>query len=225
MNLAQTNLQLYLQMAKAGYLDDDLGRANEAYFLAAECTSRLFRGSGKPFISHLVGTASALVYEQRSIDVITAALLHAVYQDRVPFAGGASLDARRRVIRARFGDACEELVDGYHEFEFERLDQYGGLALQERSEVVFIRLADELEDLYDYGLLMHGKDGEDASVRGTADWRLIQKARILPELLRAAHAVGADSLANAIHYWAERSRSVCWPAGLRSERYTSYELE
>lgn len=225
MKLAQTNLQLYRQLQDAGYGSDSVENINEAYFLAADCTSMLFRGSGKPFVCHLVGTASALVYENCRAEIVTAALLHAVYQDRVPFPHATSLEDRRRVLEERFGADTEALVYGYQEFELEQLDRYDKAELAERSDVVFMRLADELEDLYDFGLLMHGKKGEDDSVKGTAAWRLSQKKTLLPELLRAARAIDANRLADAIAGWVEQSGAVWWPAGLRSGRYSSYSIE
>jgi len=225
MNLAQTNLQLYRQMADATYSESEIVRVNEAYFLASECTATMFRGSGKPFVCHLVGTASALVWERCCVEVVTAALLHAVYQDRVGFPGAASLCDRRRVLRDRFGASCDALVFGYHEFELERVDRYDDAALRKRSEIVFIRLADELEDLYDCGLLMHGKKGDDISVNRSSAWRLAKKEQMLPELLRAARAVGANMLADAIRSWLGRSRDAAWPAGLRSGRYTTFGVE
>jgi hypothetical protein len=57
---AQTNLQLFHQLRNAGYDEADLVCIHQAYQLACQVFTGFFRGSGKPFIAHLVGTASIL---------------------------------------------------------------------------------------------------------------------------------------------------------------------
>jgi len=102
--LPQTNLQLYRQMLETGYDDPALDLANRAYLFAARQTCNVLRGSGKPFACHLVGTAGILVEAGQSADCIGAALLHAMYQDRVPFPGNRNLEQRRDYIRQHFGE-------------------------------------------------------------------------------------------------------------------------
>src|SRR5215469_10044102 len=73
---AQTNIQLYNQLAELGYTAEDARRVHRAYGLAMQLFTGSYRGSGRPFLSHLVGTASVLASVRAPIEVVTAGLLH-----------------------------------------------------------------------------------------------------------------------------------------------------
>ena len=55
---AQTNLQLYTQLSDIEYSQEARGQVLRAYELALQLFSGHYRANGKPFIAHLVGTAS-----------------------------------------------------------------------------------------------------------------------------------------------------------------------
>lgn len=76
---AQTNIQLFNQLRFAGYSDADISYMCDIYDFALEIFAGRFRGSGKPFISHLVGTAGILASLQASMNVVAAGLLHAAF--------------------------------------------------------------------------------------------------------------------------------------------------
>ena len=59
-HFAQTNLQLLSQMQDAGYAAAEVDRVRAAYAAVLPLFAAHFRGSGKPFLAHLVGTASIL---------------------------------------------------------------------------------------------------------------------------------------------------------------------
>lgn len=80
MFLAQTNLQLLAQIRGDGYSIEELTAVSSAYWLAAEFFSGKVRGSGKPFLCHLVGTAAAVALERPPVHVITAALCHGIFE-------------------------------------------------------------------------------------------------------------------------------------------------
>lgn len=222
MPIPQTNLQLYRQMLEANYDESALDLANRAYLFAARQTCNVLRGSGKPFPCHLVGTAGILVEEGQSAACIGAALLHAMYQDRVPFPGNASLGERREHIRSEFGANVEQLVHEYHHFEVVRLDDFNDGQLRERETVVMMRLADELEDLLDHGVAMHGKPGDDETAGGSAASRRAQKARIAPEFLRAARAIKASQIETRLNHWLKETANPDWPDCLRTGEYSSF---
>ena len=75
--LAQTNLQLYLQVS--AWDQRDRRRLEAAYRLATNVVGDRYRESGKPFVDHLVGSASALLLDGADPDLVTACLLHAIY--------------------------------------------------------------------------------------------------------------------------------------------------
>ena len=66
-------------MRKAGYSTEDQLYIAKAYELSMALFTGQFRGTGKTFTAHLVGTASILVSLQMPLPLIAAALLHAVY--------------------------------------------------------------------------------------------------------------------------------------------------
>jgi len=156
---AQTNLQLYNQMRLAGYSEAAMKSVHKAYGLATRLFTAKFRGSGKPLLSHLVGTGSVLCALGAPEKLIAAAVLHAAYifgefGDGRP---GMSPE-RRQVLRDAVGDDIEDLVARYHLLEWRRPTVE---ALHARSEpfspaereVLLVRLANELEDHLDLGIL------------------------------------------------------------------------
>lgn len=222
--LPQTNLQLYGLMQDRGYGEDALDAANRAYLLVARQTCGILRGSGKPFSCHLVGTAGLLVHEGQPAELVTAGLLHAAYQNRVPFLGQIAIEPRRRYIREHFGGDVEDLVQDYHHFEIVRLDQFSDQELAERRSAVMIRIADELEDMIDHGVAMHGRADDDASVGGSAASRRAQKAALAEHYLRAARVVGAPFIEQQLRHWLRQTAEVQWPPSLRTGEYSSYPV-
>jgi (p)ppGpp synthase/HD superfamily hydrolase len=161
-NYAQTNLQLYTQLRAAGYPEQDLKLVRSAYDLGMRIFPASFRGSGKPLLSHLVGTASILAAIGQSPAVATAGLLHAAYA-LGDFGDGrlGMTDAKRDRVRSAVGREVEDLVARYTTFDWNRntipaiRERVGTLTPIER-DVLVIRLANELEDHLDYGVLYCG---------------------------------------------------------------------
>lgn len=81
-------------------------RFSEALIYAAELhATQIRKGSGVPYIAHLLGTASIALEYGASEDEAIAALLHDAIEDQ----GGATT---REAIRDRFGDNVTAIVDG-----------------------------------------------------------------------------------------------------------------
>lgn len=221
----QTNLQLYELLIRLGHDEAALDLANRAYLLAARLTSGVLRGSGKPFACHVVGTAAIVAEAGQDGPCIAASLLHAVYQDRVPFPGGRVGERRREYLRERFGSVVEALVHEYHGFECARLDELDDEQLRRRRTVVMMRLADEIDDLLDHGVAMHGRPGDGESVGGGAASRRAQKARLAPAFLRAARVVEAPTIERLLVHWLARTADTSWPESLRTGEYSSFPAE
>ena len=111
MPLAQTNLQLLAQLRNEGYSDHDLAMVNAAYWLAAEAFSGKVRGSGKPFLCHLVGTASATALERPPSHAIAAALCHGILESG-DF-GHLKSSAVAELLRQRLGSTTVTLLQRY----------------------------------------------------------------------------------------------------------------
>ena len=81
-------------------------RFTEALTFAAELhADQVRKGSGTPYLAHLLGVASIVLEYGADEDEAIAALLHDAIEDR----GGAQT---REEIRRRFGDWVTEIVDG-----------------------------------------------------------------------------------------------------------------
>ncbi len=163
---AQTNLQLYAQLRRAGADEAALALVRNGYDLAMHLCPASFRGSGKPLLAHLVGTASILASVGQPARVITAGLLHAVYVfgDFGDASRGAG-EPRRARVRQAVGSDVEDLIFRYTHFEWNSrtipgiLQRVSSLPAIDR-EVLIIRLANELEDHLDCGVLYCGNGEE-----------------------------------------------------------------
>lgn len=140
MFVAQTNLQLYAQLPA-----DQLPVVVAAYALAAQLFSGQFRASGKPFLAHLVGTASILVNLGRPLEEITAGLLHAAYE-----AGdfGANSGSKREEVRTVIGELAESYLHTYSSLPWDP-DRYPASDSPLERVALVVRVANELEDLLD----------------------------------------------------------------------------
>ena len=145
---AQTNLQLYNQMVKAGYQETDILLVIDAYQLAAKIFNGCYRRSGKTQIAHLIGTASIMVWLKRSTTTVAAALLHAAYAEG-DF-GGKSI---RRELRKATSPEVQQLIAAYYRLPWsyeptqvsEVITKISHMIDAER-EVVLLRVVNELED-------------------------------------------------------------------------------
>jgi (p)ppGpp synthase/HD superfamily hydrolase len=196
MRYAQTNLQLYAQARAEGYDEVAQEALVDAYTLAVRLFAGLHRASGKNFLAHLVGTASALVEARSRISVVAAGLLHAAYTHGEFGDGwrGMTVDKRARVA-AVVGEECEGLIARYTDFRWrsEALSQLretlAGFAGADR-DVLLMRLANELDDHLDLGVLFYA----DAERR----LRLLEPLAVCVDLARdLGHHRLAGSLAEA----------------------------
>jgi (p)ppGpp synthase/HD superfamily hydrolase len=171
-----------------------------------------FRGSGKPLLAHLVGTASILASVGNPARVITAGLLHAVYVfGDFGDASRGSGDVRRAHVRAAVGPDVEELVFRYTHFDWNGKTipairaRVASLSAIER-EVLAIRLANELEDHLDCGVLYCG-NGEQrrAYIRSP-----------LNQSVDMARALGETSLAEALEQAFQETLQAELPTALRN---------
>lgn len=114
--LAQTRSELLDLALACGYDARELAFLVRAWQLAAMLTDGGYRPCGRPFINHLVGTASVLVRYGLRIEVVAAGLLHAVYTHCPELEAGpeASIEAVCRLLGGR-DSALEKRVRAYTE--------------------------------------------------------------------------------------------------------------
>jgi (p)ppGpp synthase/HD superfamily hydrolase len=209
---AQTNLQLYAQLRRAGVDESDLALVRSGYDLSMHLCPASFRGSGKPLLAHLVGTASILASLGQPARVITAGLLHAIYVfGDFGDARCGSSEERRQRVRAAVGTEVEELIARYTHFDWNSKtipvirDKVASLSAIDR-EVLIIRLANELEDHLDCGVLYCG-NGEQrrAYIRSPLN-QSVDMARVL----------GQPKLAQALEEAFQETLQADLPASLRN---------
>lgn len=133
MFVAQTNLQLYAQLEPS-----QTPAVAAAYGLAAQLFTGQFRASGKPFLAHLVGTASLLAGQGRPLEEITTGLLHAAY-DNGDF--GATVKNRREEVRAVIGELAEAYLDAYANWDSDVVQRIAGELTTAEAILRHLRLA------------------------------------------------------------------------------------
>ena len=88
-DLKQTITAL-LELARSrGYTADDLAHIKKAHWSALVLSSGGYRPCGRPFINHLIGTASVLVHYGFETRLVVGGLLHAAYTHAPRMRGGA----------------------------------------------------------------------------------------------------------------------------------------
>jgi len=216
---AQTNIQLYEQLASDGYSSLELKRIRDCYELAARLFSGQYRANGKPFIAHLVGTASILARHGASAPVVCAGLVHAAY-DRGEFGtlwSRIMTPGKRRLVRSVIGDDAEALAARYVAFTWnsETVDSLSNkiseLSEEERA-IVFMRLANELEEVAYRDLLYD------------CEIRRCERLGCLSSCFDIARALGQPELANEIQERCREIQTLHVADSLLSQNLASYTL-
>jgi (p)ppGpp synthase/HD superfamily hydrolase len=140
------------------YPDTEVGAIRAAYDLAMQLFTSRFRGSGKPFLAHVVGTAGILTFLRAPAHVVAAGLLHAAYTHG-DFGDGRTgiSDVRRAEVRGVVGRDTEVLIARYTDWAWNETavlalrGRVASLPLHDRT-VLLMRLANELEDHLDLGI-------------------------------------------------------------------------
>ena len=211
---AQTNLGLYKQLHASGYVTAELTWVRDCYEFATSLFAGHLRASGKPFLSHLVGTASTVAAVGAPAIAVGASLLHAAYTHG-DF-GITRRRLRRERVRAAIGEAAEALVWRYHEMPWtpseigRLLSDHARLSETDRW-VVLMRLANELDDNLDLAMLQSLEEKD--AYRDCRD-----------DLVALARAIGCPSLANTLLAAYREASEGSWAAALSLDRPASYQL-
>jgi hypothetical protein len=203
MSLAQTNLQLYHQLRELRWDESSLAQVQRAHGFAQRLWSSQYRPSGKTFVSHLVGTASALAHAGEEIHIVQAGLLHAAY-DSGDFGSGTlgSCEANREILRACVGPEAEQLVLEYSAFAWwpdgvSALSAMDNALSRSQRALLAMRIANEWDDWLDGGILQSGKRHL-AEHEPVATQKMVQLAR----------ANGMETLAEGLEDAASSARGL-----------------
>jgi (p)ppGpp synthase/HD superfamily hydrolase len=198
---AQTNLQLYAQLQRAGWTEPMLARAARGYELALDVCGAAIRPNGKPFLCHLVGTASIVVSWGSGGDEVVCALVHSAYTHGVfadPRPG--MTDEKREAVSQAVGVECEALVAAYTELAWAReaiegyVTSVDALGASQRT-AIRVRLANELEDHLDLGMCFARKTKETASSDGRDARIVLAEALVGDRFAQELRATIADTAA------------------------------
>lgn len=219
-SFAQTHLQLFEQMRRAGYAEADLVLVDRAHSYARELFAGSYRGSGKPFLCHLVGTASVLACLAAPAPLVGSALLHAAYQLGDFGAGWLGLSQhKRRQFRARMGPVIDELVGRYTRHEWDAETPTRLLARLARGEeidreVSLMRLANEIDEHLDLGILYYRDAAE----------RLGRLRRLRGPAIDLARSLGEPRLADALEAVFGNCLSATVADALRTRHAVSFAV-
>jgi gluconolactonase len=208
---AQTNLQLFNQLRSAGYSKADLGLVRDAYELAMGLFSGRFQPSGKSFIAHVVGTASILASLRLSAPVVTAGLLHNVYESG-DFSDGRNgiSQARRRKIRKALGPEVETYIAKFPALYWEpkttQIARYDPDKIEATDRAVLLILfAEHLEHLLDLDVLYYDdRAGRFFIEHGKIAAEIAQALGVLRLAVELRKAIGEAESSEALVLSSER---------------------
>lgn len=212
---AQTHPQLLNQLRDRGYGSSDLVTIDSAHTYARALFAGSYRASGKPFICHLVGTASVLASLHMPVTVVAAGLLHAAYTLGEFGAGWLGIsDLKRAQVRQRMGSEIEDLVNRYtlHPWEVDTPAELEARLTKGDAidrEVVLIRLANEVDDHFDSGILY---------CRNAAD-RLVRVQHVRNPVVALARRLEQPALSHAL----ETAFEQCLSARVTVQLPTPYD--
>jgi (p)ppGpp synthase/HD superfamily hydrolase len=212
---AQTNVQLLGQLARNGWSEADLARADAAYRLIMPLFGNRYRPDGRPFLCHLCGTASLVAAAGRAPDTVVAALLHAVFaQGRLAETGGAS-DANRAMVAEIAGEGPVEIILAYDALRWTAERILGleaeDLAAAEREALV-IRLANEADD------------NADGAAAFSEKQRYVGKTDLLEAIDRIAARLDVPELALALRRGLAEAGDLTLPPGARAQHRGSFDI-
>jgi hypothetical protein len=160
---AQTFLDLYRELKLRHYKTQDLELIFHAHELATRIFSGSYRPTYKPFICHLVGTASVLGKCGERRELIAAAILHSAYP--LGAFGDRMRDLtkqKRRVVSQCVGAEAEAIVYQYCIADwssFERIDGEVGNPQGVERDLLALKLADLFDDISDNTMKIVPKKG------------------------------------------------------------------
>lgn len=163
LNLAQTNLQLFVQMRAAGASDTDIHTIQKDYETACMLFGTLCRSTGRPFLCHAAGTASAALHEGATFIDVRAALLHAAYKHgRFPDGKKKHTPRHRAWLTNRVGPELADLLTVYSGFSFTPEDVQGYIASESPPDdltlrLICLKLANDVDDSHCFGAALGHK--------------------------------------------------------------------
>jgi hypothetical protein len=198
-DLQQTLAGLQWQALETGYSQHDVRKLTNAYRIAAGLLDGLYRPCGRPFINHLTGTASVLVFYGCAMPQVMAGMLHA-------FLSHGPRPLADRLLNQLAGmntvaDGAAKLVKSYEERGklLDSLDLAGdklGELPVDTASLFLIDAANEVDMELSFEVAMTGRTDT------LPDSRMAILDRLLP-------TIGVPGLAETLHRL--RGTKAPWP--------------
>lgn len=156
--------RLIRQCLEKGHARQDVVKLKTAFEIAAELHGSSFRGSKKPFMEHLVRTASILLIHGAPFDLVKASLLHAVYMGNTSSKHHLTCtDQNRTLLKHLVGSKVEAIVHEYlllstaspqdHRTDLAEVDETPIV----KAQAIIVKIANDIEDLLDHAALLENK--------------------------------------------------------------------
>jgi hypothetical protein len=154
----QTVVEIVSDAQAIGWSPEEIQGLWNVHTLMARLFSGRYRGSGRPFINHLAGTAALALHHGASVTEVLAGYGHAAYeQGEFGRARRGASEANRRELRTVVGDAAEAIIADYGAFDWNRIaarrdiDEVRALSKHEQ-QLLFLHIVNELDDSFDCGV-------------------------------------------------------------------------
>ncbi len=154
---AQTVIQFFNQLSKAGYGEGELEQIRDAWMLARRIFACRILGNGRIFLAHALGSASVLASVKSRPALVVAALLHNVYgTGRFADGVGGADESKRQFVRNIVGPEVEDILFRFWSVRWnvvamqdwlqrERLDPW-------QQDLLTVRMADAIDHAVMLGL-------------------------------------------------------------------------
>ena len=140
---------LYRQLGTKGWTSAAVATLHDQYKLGVSISYDLVRANWKPFIVHLVGTASIAAWDSDAPDLIGAAMIHSALEfGRFPF-GTWTRPQKLSYVRDRVGAPIANLIGEYYNIRHVSLLEIEPAMLERQPSAVHLRLANALDDIMD----------------------------------------------------------------------------
>jgi hypothetical protein len=157
-NWPQTIVEIVPEAHAIGWSSEEVEQLWATHALMMRLFSGRYRGSGRPFINHLVGTASLALRHSGGVTEVLAAYGHAAYaQGEFGRARSGPSEANRRELRAAVGNAAEAIIADYTGFDWHgiamrrNVGEVVALSGHEK-QLLFLYIVNELDDSFDCGV-------------------------------------------------------------------------
>ena len=158
---AQCIVSLDAETRADGWSPADTERLWHTHDLMQSLFSGRYRGSGRPFINHLAGTASLALRYRGTTDEVLAGYSHAAYTQGRFGRPHAQRAENRAALAGVVGAVAERLAAQYDAVDWEEFagragpGEIDGLS-HEGKQVLFLQIVNEFDDAFDWFVYADG---------------------------------------------------------------------